>query len=86
MENITNYRTFNYGVWTGFQKMFSFSFMYTTDHIFSVLPIKHLVNQEGETTTNTNFQWAQNLKYQTNVIHYVHVLYKRQLHMLTQRC
>ena len=28
-----------------------FEFMYTTDYIFSVLPIKHLVNQDGEPTT-----------------------------------
>ena len=25
--------------------------MYTTDHIFTVLPIKYLVNQDGEPTT-----------------------------------
>ena len=28
-----------------------FSFMYITDHIFPVLPIKHLVNHDGEPTT-----------------------------------
>ena len=28
-----------------------FSFMYTTEHIFLVLTIKHLVNQYGEPTT-----------------------------------
>ena len=28
-----------------------FSFMYTTDHIFPVLPIKHLVNQNSEPDT-----------------------------------
>ena len=27
-----------------------FSLMYMTDHIFPVLPIKHLVNQDGEPT------------------------------------
>ena len=28
-----------------------FAFMYTTDHLFPVIPIKHLVNQDGELTT-----------------------------------
>ena len=28
-----------------------FKLMYTADHIFTVLPIKHLVNQDGEPTT-----------------------------------
>ena len=28
-----------------------FAFMYTTDHIFPILPIKNLVNQDGELTT-----------------------------------
>ena len=27
-----------------------FSFMYTTDHIFPVLPIKDLINEDGDTT------------------------------------
>ena len=28
-----------------------FALMYTTDHIFSVLPIKHLINKDGDPTT-----------------------------------
>ena len=28
-----------------------FSFIYTTDHIFLVLPIKDLINEDGDTTT-----------------------------------
>ena len=32
-------------------KYIHFSLMYATDHIFLVLPIKHLVNQDSETTT-----------------------------------
>ena len=32
-------------------KYIHFSLIYTTDHIFPVLPIKHLVNQDGESTT-----------------------------------
>ena len=34
-----------------YDKCIHFSIMYTTDHIFTVLPIKHLVNQDGEPTT-----------------------------------
>ena len=32
-------------------KYIQFSFMYTTDNIFLVLTIKHLVNQDGKPTT-----------------------------------
>ena len=28
-----------------------FSLMYTTDHIFTVLPIKYLINEDGDPTT-----------------------------------
>ena len=28
-----------------------FTLMYTTDHIFPVLPIKYLINEDGDTTT-----------------------------------
>ena len=28
-----------------------FAFMYTTDHIFTVIPIKDLINEDGEPTT-----------------------------------
>ena len=31
-----------------YNKYTHFSFMYTTDHILPVIPIKHLVNQDGE--------------------------------------
>ena len=32
-------------------KYINFGLMYGNDHIFPVLPIKHLVNQDGEPTT-----------------------------------
>ena len=37
-------------VWIS-DKCIHFSLMYMTGHIFTVLPIKHLVNQDGGTTT-----------------------------------
>ena len=48
MDNIANYLTFNYGARMGSWRINTF---YTTDHIFPVLPIKHLVNQDSEPTT-----------------------------------
>ena len=33
-----------------FYKYIDFPLMYTADHIFPALPIKHLVNQDGEPT------------------------------------
>ena len=32
-------------------KYIHFSLMYTTDHIFPVIPIKHFINQDGEKNT-----------------------------------
>ena len=32
-----------------------FALMYTTDHIFTVLPIKDLINEDNETTTPFKF-------------------------------
>ena len=35
-----------------FQELYiHFSLMYTTDHIFPVLPIKDLINEDGDPTT-----------------------------------
>ena len=50
MENISHYCIFNYGARTGFQRIYVFSLIYTTDHIFPVLPITQLVNHNGEPT------------------------------------
>ena len=56
-----------------------FALMYTTYDIFTVLPIKHLVNQDGGTTTPHKLATGMkpsvsNLQYQTYVIYFVHVL------------
>ena len=62
-----------------------FAWIYTTDHIFTVLPIKHLVNQYGE--LNTPQKLATGTKHSVSNLHdlFFYMLYKRQLHMLTQR-
>ena len=59
--------------------------MYKTDHIFPNLPIKHLVNQDGEPTT-PHKQETETKPSLSNL----HVLLfpcvvKRQLNTLTQR-
>ena len=56
-----------------------FALMYTTDHIFSVLPIKYLINEDGDTTTS--FKIATGTKPSVS-----HFLYGKLLHMLVQRC
>ena len=75
MANIANYRTFNYGAHMFFGEFIHFSLMYTTDHIFTGTPIKHLVNQGGEPTTPHKLVTGKNLQYQTYVFYSVHVLY-----------
>ena len=44
-----------------------FSFMYTTDHIFPVLSIKHFVNQEGD--PNTPHKLETGTKYSLSNLH-----------------
>ena len=64
----------------------NFSLMYTTDHIFTVLPTKYLINEDGE--LNTPFKLATGMK--TSVSHlpvlFFHVLYGKLLHTLGQGC
>ena len=48
--NIVNNRTLNFGAHTGFGRI-HFLLMYTTHQIFTVVPIKNFVNQDGKPTT-----------------------------------
>ena len=66
-------------------KYIHFALLYTDDHIFHILPIKHLVNKDGETTTPHKLATGKNLQYQNHVFYYVYVLYEKQLHMFKQR-
>ena len=54
-----------------------------TDHISTVLPIKYLVNQDGEPIIPCKLATGTNIQYQNHVFYSVYVLYKRQMHMLT---
>ena len=63
-----------------------FLFVYTADHIFPVLPIKDLTDEDGEPTTPFKLATGTNLQYCIYVFYFVHVLNKKVLHMLGQRC
>ena len=62
-----------------------FVLMYTTDHIFPVLPIKYLINEDGDPTTP--FKLATGTK--PSVPHmrmlFFHVMYVKLLHTLKKR-
>ena len=62
-----------------------FALIYTTDHIFPVLPIKDMINEDGEPTMP--FKLVTYTK--TSVSHlrviFFHVLYRKLLCTLTKR-
>ena len=51
MENVVYSCTLSYGTYSSFGSVYSFCIMYTTYHIFLVLPIKDLLNKDGDPTT-----------------------------------
>ena len=63
----------------------NFELMYTTDHISPVLPIKDLVNEDGDPTTS--FKLATGTKPPVSHLRvlFLHVLYGKLLHTLTKR-
>ena len=52
-----------------------FALMYTTDHIFLVLPIKNLINKDAIQQRHTNRQQVQKLQCHIYVFYFVRVLY-----------
>ena len=60
-----------------------FDLMYTTDHIFPVLPIKDLINEDGYPTTP--YKLATGTKRHIYVFYFVHVLYGKLRRTLRQR-
>ena len=63
-----------------------FALMYTTVHIFPVLPIKYLIDEDGELTTP--FKLATGIKPSVSYVRvlFFRVLYRKLLHTLTKRC
>ena len=63
-----------------------FALMYTTDHIFLVLPIKDLINEVGDPTTPHKRATGTKPSVSHYACYLVHVLYEKLLHTLRQRC
>ena len=62
-----------------------FTLRYTTYNIFPVLPIKDLINEDGDPTSPHKLQQVQNLQCHIYVFYFVHVLYGKLRHTLRQR-
>ena len=52
-----------------------FALMYTKDHIFPVLQIKDLINEDGNPTTPHKLATGKNLQCLIYACYFVHVLY-----------
>ena len=66
-------------------KYINFALMYMTDHILPVLPIKHLVNQDGEPTTPQKLSTGTKTSVSNlHVLFYPCVLLKETTHVETK--
>ena len=62
-----------------------FALMYTTDHIFPVLPIKDIINEDGDTTTPPKLTTGTNLQCIIYACFIFRVLYGKLQCTLRQR-
>ena len=62
-----------------------FALMYTTDHIFTVLPIKYIINEDGDPTTPHKLVTGMKPSVSHLRVFFFHVLYGKLLHTLGQR-
>ena len=64
----------------------NFALMYTIDHIFPVLSIKNMINEDGQPTTPFKLEKGTkpSVSY-SRVFYIVHVLYRKLLHILTKK-
>ena len=62
-----------------------FALMYTTYHIFPVLPIKDLINEDVDPTTPHKLETGTNLQCLIYMFYFVHVLYGKLRRTLIQR-
>ena len=58
--------------------------MYTTDHIFPVLPIKDLINEDGDPKTPQKLATGKKPQCHIYMFYFVRVLYGKIRHMLKQ--
>ena len=66
------------------EKYIHFALMYSTDHIFTALPIKHLVNQYGEPTTPHILETGTKLSVSNPHIFFSCVVQKATAHIDTK--
>ena len=62
-----------------------FELMYTTDHIFPVLPIEDLINDDGNPTIPYKLVTGMKPSVSHYACYFVHVLHRKLLHTLGQR-
>ena len=62
-----------------------FSLMYTAYHIFQVLPIKDMINEDVDPTTSYKFETSTKPSVSHLRVLFIHVLYGKLLHTLGQR-
>ena len=63
----------------------NFSFIYTTDHIFPILPIKDMINEDGDPKAPHKLATGTKPTVSHLRLLFFHVLYGKLLHMLRQR-
>ena len=61
-----------------------FALMYTKDNIFPVIPIKDMLNKDGDPTTPYKLATGTNLQYHIYACYFINVLYGKLLHTLGQ--
>ena len=62
-----------------------FELMYTTDHIFPVLTIKDIINEDGDPTTPHKLATGTKTSVSHLRVYFFHVLYRNLRRMLRQR-
>ena len=63
----------------------NFALMYTTDHIFPVLPIRDLINKDSNPTTPFKLSTGTKPSVSHLYVLFFHVLYGKLLHTSTKR-
>ena len=62
-----------------------FAVMYMAHHLFPLLPIKYLINEDGEPTPPFKLTTGMKPSVSHLLVYFVRVLYAKLLHMLVQR-
>ena len=73
MENVAYNCTHSYGTYDILEGYLHYALIYTADHIFTVLPIKYIINEYGE--LNTPFKLATGTKPSVSHLRVLFILY-----------